>query len=324
VPQVIERVGYLGPEATFTEQATGLLDLPPTAARLPLPDVPAVLEAVADGSIDAGLVPIENSVEGGVNPTLDTLSNGAELRIVAEVLLPVSFVLAARPGTALADVRAVLSHGHGLAQCRHWVAEHVPAAVPTVVTSTAEAARAVAAGVGAGAAAGSAAVCAGVAADRYGLTVLARDVGDRPAAVTRFVLVARPDRPAGALPAATGTDRTSVVLFIRANHPGALLEVLEQFAVRGVDLTRLESRPTGDAMGEYCFAVDIEGHLDDARVGEALAGLHRLCRQVRFLGSYPRADGGHTRVRAGTSDADFSSSAGWLTGLRDPGAAPGR
>lgn len=317
VAAVIGRVGYLGPEGTFTEQAVGLLGLPADTVRVPLTDVPAVLDAVAGGTVDAGLVPIENSVEGGVNPTLDTLSAGAPLRVVAEVLLPVSFVLAARPGTGLGDVRTVLSHGHGLAQSRHWVAAHLPGATPVVTASTAQAAATVAGGADRSAAA----VCAAVAASRHGLTVLAEDVGDHAAAVTRFVLVARPDTPAGALPAPTGDDRTSVVLFIRDNHPGALLEVLDQFAVRGVDLTRLESRPTGAAMGAYCFAVDLEGHIGDARVGEALSGLHRLCREVRFLGSYPRADGGRTRVRPGTADADFTGSAAWLTALRAPTGA---
>lgn len=317
--QVIATVGYLGPEATFTEQAARLLDLPPATLLLPLPDVAAVLDAVADAGVDAGMVPIENSVEGGVNTTLDALSSGPELRIVAEVLLPVSFVLAARAGTTLGEIRTVLSHGHGLAQCRRWVAEHLPAASTSVATSTAQAAATVAGGADPGAAA----VCAEVAAERYGLTVLAHEVGDRAAAVTRFVLVARPGSPAGRLPGPTGSDRTSMVLFIRANHPGALLEVLEQFAVRGVDLTRVESRPTGAAMGEYCFAVDVEGHLRDARVGEALSGLHRLCREVRFLGSYPRGDGARTRVRDGTADADYASSTGWLAALRAGRRTPG-
>ncbi len=312
VAPVIGSLGYLGPAGTFTEQAVNALALASGTTRTPLADVPTVLDAVRDGSVDAGVVPIENSVEGGVNVTLDTLSSGTPLRIVAEVLLPVTFVLAAAPGTSLADVTTVLSHGHGLAQSRHWVAEHLPGARAVVSTSTAQAAAAVAGSPG------SAAVCAAVAAAHHALVVLAEDVGDRAGAVTRFVLVARPDAPAGALPRRTGADRTSVVLFIRDNHPGALLEVLEQFAVRGVDLTRLESRPTGASMGAYCFAVDIEGHVGDARVGEALSGLHRLCRDVRFLGSYPRADRGRTRVRPGTADGDFVGSAEWLAALRAP------
>ncbi len=163
----------------------------------------------------------------------------------------------------------------------------------------------------------SAAVCAPVAAQRHGLTVLAEGIGAAgPTAVTRFVLVARPGTPVGALPAPTGADRTSLVVFIADNHPGALLDVLEQFAARGVDLTRLESRPTGEAMGRYCFAIDCEGHVADARVGEALSGLRRTCRAVRFLGSYPRADAAAANVRPGTSETDFDDAAAWLSALR--------
>ena len=147
--------------------------------------------------------------------------------------------------------------------------------------------------------------------------MLAEGIGAAgPAAVTRFVLLARPGTPAGRLPEPTGADRTSLVVFIRDNHPGALLDVLEQFAARGVDMTRLESRPTGHALGSYCFAVDCEGHVADARVGEALSGLRRTCREVRFLGSYPRADATAANVRPGTSDPDYAAAADWLTGLR--------
>ena len=144
-------------------------------------------------------------------------------------------------------------------------------------------------------------VCAPVAASNEGLEVLAEDIGDNASAVTRFVLVARP----GTLPEPTGADKTTVVLFQRDDHAGGLLELLEQFAVRGVNMTRLESRPTGAAMGSYCFSIDFEGHVLDARVGETLMGLRRVCAEVRFLGSYPRADGGRPDARPGTSDADF-------------------
>ena len=138
--------------------------------------------------------------------------------------------------------------------------------------------------------------------------MLAAEVHDVPDAVTRFVVVSRP----GPVPAATGADRTSLVAFLREDHPGALMEMLTEFAVRGINLTRIESRPTGDGLGKYCFSIDCEGHLDDARVGEALMGLRRVCADVRFLGSYPRRDGGRTQVRRGTSDAEFAQAAAWL------------
>jgi prephenate dehydratase len=151
-----------------------------------------------------------------------------------------------------------------------------------------------------------------LAADHYRLETLATGIGDNPDAVTRFVLVTPPAAP----PPPTGADKTSLVAFIRDDHPGALLEILEQFATRGVNLTRIESRPTGNGMGRYCFAVDCEGHVADARVGEALMGLRRVCADVRFLGSYPRADGTTASVGRGTSNADFADAEAWLAHLR--------
>jgi len=309
-------LAYLGPAGTFTEQAVGLL---PHRVRRALPGttVAAVIADVAAGRADAGLVPVENSVEGSVNATLDALAAGPELRVVAEVLVPVRFVLAAPAGAPLSSVTRVLSHPHGLAQCRAWLGERLPAAELVEVGSTAAAAAAVAAAGDGGRAGTDAAVCAPVAADHHGLTVLAEGIGAAgPAAVTRFVLVARRGTAVGALPPATGADRTSLVVFIPDNHPGALLDVLEQFAARGVDLIRLESRPTGQAMGSYCFAIDCEGHVADARVGEALSGLRRTCRAVRFLGSHPRADAAPVTVRPGTADESFADAATWLDGLR--------
>lgn len=146
----------------------------------------------------------------------------------------------------------------------------------------------------------------------HGLEVLASDIGDDAGAVTRFVLVTRP----GATPPATGADKTTVVLYQRADHPGGLLELLEQFAARGVNLTRLESRPTGEGMGRYCFSVDVAGHVADERVGEALMGLRRVCADVRFLGSYPRADRLPATVAAGTRDDDFVAAREWLRSVR--------
>ena len=309
----IDVLAYLGPEGTFTHQAVGLLPHP-VGRAVPGTSVAAVVADVAAGRADAALVPVENSVEGSVNTTVDALSSGPELRVVAEVLLPVRFVLAAAAGTTLDEVRTVRSHPHALAQCRAWLGEHLPAASLVEVGSTAAAAAEVAAAAAGGRAA---AVCAPVAAERSGLTVLAEGIGAAgPTAVTRFVLVARPGTAVGMLPRPTGADRTSLVVFIADNHPGALLDVLEQFAARGVDLTRLESRPTGEAMGRYCFAVDCEGHVADARVGEALSGLRRTCRSVRFLGSSPRADEAAANVRPGTADTDFVDAASWLADLR--------
>ena len=297
--------GFLGPAGTFTEAA--LRTVAPAGVELtPYPSVAAVLAAVRDGSLDAAMVPLENSVEGSVATTLDELAVGAPLQVVREVLLAVSFVLLARPGTDLDAVRVVATHPHAEAQCRRWLRSRLPQAEVVFTTSTAEAARAVSTGTY------DAAVAAPVAAAHYGLELLAADLQDNEGAVTRFVLVTRP----GATSGPTGADRTTLFAFIREDHPGALLQVLTEFAVRGINLSRIESRPTGDRLGRYFFSVDCDGHLADARVGEALSALRRVCADVRVLGSYARADGSSTTAGPGTSDADFADAAAWLAKVR--------
>lgn len=300
------RYTYLGPAGTFADAALRTLPVAARAQVQPSPNVGAALDAVRGGDADAALVPLENSVEGAVSTTLDELANGEPLRIVREVLLPVRFALLGRSGTSLDDVREVATHPHAAAQCRRWLDKKLPQAQVLLAPSTAHAAEAVAGG------RYDAAVSAPLAAERYGLDVLADDVQDHDGAVTRFVLVSRPGPP----PPPTGADRTTVVLFEREDHPGALLEMLTEFAVRGVNLTRLESRPTGTGLGRYCFSVDCDGHVADARVGEALSALRRICAEVRFAGSYPRADGRPPTVRPGTADEDFRDAAAWLAGLR--------
>jgi len=261
---------------------------------------------VRSGAADRAIVPIENSVEGAVTATLDELATGADIAICAELLLPVTFALLGRPGTRVGEIKTVGGHPQAQGQCRRWLAENLPDAEWLPASSNAEAARQAAEGVL------DAALAGAFAAGRYGLAVLAEDVDDVAGAVTRFVVVGRP----GPVPAATGADRTSLVAFLREDHPGALMELLTEFAVRGINLTRIESRPTGDGLGKYCFSIDCEGHLDDARVGEALMGLRRVCAEVKFLGSYPRHDGAAAQVRAGTSDAEFAQAAAWLGRLR--------
>jgi prephenate dehydratase len=249
---------------------------------------------------------MENSVEGSVPATMDGLAEGDPLVITREVFLDVVFVLAVRPGTELSAVRSVASHPHALAQTAGRLAELLPDVVPLPTSSTAGAAEAVAAG------AYDAAVCAPIAAERYGLVPLVDDLADRPGAVTRFVLVER----AGALPAPTGNDKTSLVAVV-GDRTGALLELLSEFAVRGISLTRIESRPTRQRLGVYSFSLDCEGHIADCRVGEALAALHRVCDDVRFLGSYARADGRDNKPAPETAtDPAFAEAAAWLAGIR--------
>ena len=302
------RFGYLGPEGTFTSMALDAWGPATNTERAAFGSVDAALAALRAGDIHSAMVPIENSVEGGVSATLDALASGEPLVVVGEVLVPVTFVLAAPAGIGLRDVRAVGTHSHAWAQVRGWMADTLPDAVYVPTLSTAAAAE----GLEHGPQPYDAAVCAPAAARLHGLEVLAEDIGDMQAAVTRFVLVARPGR----LPDPTGADKTTVVLFQREDHAGGLLALLEQFAARGINLTRLESRPTKDSMGSYCFSIDLEGHVLDERIGEALMGLKRICAEVRFLGSYPRADRQRASIAPLTRDEDFAVARDWLSGIR--------
>ncbi|WP_344828779.1 prephenate dehydratase [Actinocorallia longicatena] len=301
-----DRYAYLGPEGTFTEAA--LLTLPNAAAaeRFAFPTVPAALDALRSGTVDRAVVALENSVEGSVPTTLDELATGEPLQVVSEIHLPVEFALLVRPGTRLDDIKTVASHPHAQPQCRRWLSAHVPHAEWRAATSNAEAAQHVADGLYDAALAGS------FAAARYGLEALASEIHDVEGAVTRFVELARPGRP----PERTGADKTTAVAFIRDDHAGALLEILQEFFVRGINLTLIQSRPTGAGLGSYLFWMDFEGHISDARVGEALMGLRRVCADLRFVGSYARADGTAPHSRRGTADADFAEAAAWLDELR--------
>jgi prephenate dehydratase len=300
---------FLGPVGTFTEAA--LLQVPGAAhaSRVPASNVNAALDKVRDGSADAAMVPIENSVEGGVTATLDAIATGQELRIIREVLVPISFVLVARPGVGLQDIRRVSTHGHAWAQCRLWVDAHLPDAEYVPGSSTAAAAM----GLLEEDCLYGAAICAPlVAEEQPGLTALAGNIGDNPDAVTRFILVSRP----GSLPERTGADKTTVVVPLPEDRPGALMGILDQFASRGVNLSRIESRPTGQYLGHYFFSIDADGHLGDARVADALAGLHPISEATRFLGSYPRADHQETVVEPHTSDTAFRAARAWVEGLQ--------
>ncbi|MFT4110504.1 prephenate dehydratase [Propionicimonas sp.] len=300
-------LGYFGPAGTFTHQA--LLTISADEA-IAYPSVPQALDAVRGGEVEAAMVPIENSVEGGVSATLDTLASGRRLMIVREVLVPVQFNLYARAGTTLADVRRVITHPHSAAQTRYWTAANLPRVAVTEGGSNAAAAQEVADP----ASRFDAAICGQMAGEQYGLVPIATGIADNPSAVTRFVLVSRPTEPSEP----TGADKTTLVAYMHTDRSGALLEILEQFAGRGVSLSRIESRPTKTGMGNYCFSIDAEGHLRDPRVAEAMLGLHRICEDVIFLGSYPRADGVRPVVARGFTDADFAAAKQWYATLVHP------
>lgn len=301
----MSRYTYLGPAGTFTEAAlTPLLKSGDSA--LPAANVTAALESVRNGGSDYALVPIENSVEGVVARTLDELAVGEPLMIIGEQVLQVSFALMVKPGATLRDIKRVATHPHAEAQCREFIAKNLPHAEVVMTNSTAAGAESVAKGDADGA------IAAEVAATHYGLEVIERNIGDRNGAVTRFVLISK----LGTIPALTGHDRTSLAIFIAADHSGALLEILTEFAVRGVNLTFIQSRPTGSELGQYHFIVDAEGHIEEERVGDTLKALHRICAEVRFLGSYPRADKVAPTSTKGMTDSAFQSADKWLSAVR--------
>jgi prephenate dehydratase len=313
----VARLAFLGPHATFTEQALRSLPESRGADLLPCSGSPAVLEAVRSGAADAGCVPIENSVEGAVGAVLDGLVADPPLVIVREALVAVRFAVMVRAGTRAADVRRVGSHPHAVAQTRGWIAAHLPGAEVLLTSSTSGAAEQVAAGEL------DAAIAAPLAAEQHGLEILVDDVADNPGAVTRFVLVAPPAPP----PPPTGFDRTTFAATTQ-NRPGSLLGLLTELAVRGIDLTRIESRPIKDRHAEYWFHIDCSGHVAEPAMGEALAALHRRCDRVRFLGSFPRAgeggpsSGADRTAPLGAAGAPaFAAAQRWLDGLREGSVA---
>jgi prephenate dehydratase len=271
------RVSYLGPPGTFSEEAVARCDLARGAEAVPFPTFAAAYQAVLDGSVDAAVLPIENSIEGSVGTVLDLLVHRPGPLVRREILLPVRQHLLARPGTRLEDVRRVLSHPQPFGQCAAFLRARLPAATLEPTLSTADAARQVAAG-----SLDAAAIGGRAAADRYGLAVLAEDVQDSDENVTRFVLLARSDE------APTGRDRTSVAFTLDRDRPGGLHEVLGEFARRGINLSKIESRPEKQALGHYVFYVDFEAHRADAEGAAALEGVRARVDRLHLLGSYPR------------------------------------
>jgi prephenate dehydratase len=303
----VPRVAYLGPQGTFTDaallQMTAVGAIPGAPAQIePLPcdSAEGALAAVRSGAADYACAPIENSIEGSVVPTMDSLAAGAPLQIYAEHTLDVAFSIAVRPGTQACDVTTVAAFPVAAAQVKQWLAEHLPRAHTVPTTSNAAAAHDVADG------RADAGVSTAIAVQRLGLATLADGVVDEPNARTRFVLVGTPGSP----PSRTGADRTSVVLRL-ANVPGALVSAMNEFAIRDIDLTRIESRPTRIELGTYVFFLDCVGHIDDDQVAEALRALHRRCADVRYLGSWP------TGSAVGALPPVTDEAAEWLAALRE-------
>jgi prephenate dehydratase len=299
------RIAYLGPPGTFTEQA--LLSEPDLAAQelLPLPKFSDVLAAAAEGEADWGFVAIENAIEGTVNITLDALAFDHELLIQREVVLDIHLNLMARPGTALSDITIVSSHPVANAQCRKFLHKELPDAIVKAANSTSEAAQQAANEPG------MAAIGPAIAARNYGLDIVVPDIADHAGNQTRFVLVS----PNG-VPSASGHDKTTVVLTQREDRPGSLVAILEEFSARSINLSKLSSRPVKTALGQYCFIVDLNGHIADDVIADSLRSIRAKHADVKFLGSYPAAGVGSTAVRHEVTEA-WAEADRWMRGLRD-------
>lgn len=298
---------FLGPVGTFTEIALSQIKHSKGAKQVPVNHVAEAIELVLSRKVDRAVIPIENSIEGGVSATLDALAGTERIRIYGEYLVPVTFNLVARPGTKISDVKTIATHPVAYAQTRKWLLEKLPKHVHLPSTSTASAARGLLEKDFA-----DAAIAAPAITNHFKLTTLAKNIGENKHAQTRFIQIGL----AGDLPTPTGADKTSVIVELPTDRPGSLLEMLEQFATRGVNLTRIESRPIGDRLGRYRFNIDAEGHVFDESVGEALAGLHRFSPKVSFLGSYARADREQTTPTGNNSNLEYKRANSWLDKIR--------
>lgn len=302
---------YLGPAGTFSEAALRLAPQAQGKRWRPVNNVGEALADVTSGRSQAAMIAVENSIEGGVTASQDALATIPGLRIIGEYTVPISFSLAARPGTRLHEVRTVAAHPVAYGQCRRWLGAHLPehAHVPALSNV---------------ASAGAlfdrdtvvdAAITTPTIREQIQVEVLAEHIEDNRTSRTRFALVSMTRR----LPPPTGADKTSLIVELPEERPGALLHMLEQFAARGVNLSMIASRPIPERPGSYRFVMDLDGHLLDARVADALKGLRRYSHRIVFLGSYPRADGLPVVVEAGHADPRYAEAEEWLEGLVEAG-----
>jgi prephenate dehydratase len=296
-----DRVGYLGPEGSFSHEAVTTLE---NVDAIAYPSLEDLLGAVADATLDQGLVPLENALEGTVSATIDGLVFAHDLIILQEIVLPIHLHLLARPGVTLDSITSVRSYVHALAQVRGFVHEHGFETVQT--TSTSQAASDVAGSLEPWAAVGSA-----LAGQLFGLDVVAADIEDHPENATRFVLVGR-----DAVAAPTGHDRTTIVCFQDADRPGSLYAMLGRFAARDINLTKLESRPTKRGLGDYCFVIEFEGHVADQVVADCLSDLQAHLARVKFLGSYPVTGEGASDRREEVATARLAATQ-WIDAIRE-------
>ncbi|MFQ5574727.1 MAG: prephenate dehydratase [Terriglobia bacterium] len=271
------KIGYLGPRGTFTEEAVRTVEALKNNEFVPLPTEEDVIRHTDSGRVAKGVIPIENSIEGTVNVTLDGLAFEAGLLIEREIIVAVEHNLLITPGTPVDSIKSIISHPQATAQCRKFLSTNFPRATVEAANSTADAAR-----MAAEAGPAKAAIGTALAAEIYGLAVAKSRIQDYRENRTRFVVVGKDSAEP------TGYDKTSLACFIYEDRPGSLLQILTEFADRSINLTKIQSRPTKKSLGDYYFWIDLEGHVSDAQVGEALTALEKKILNVKLLGSYPR------------------------------------
>ncbi|HEX6292556.1 MAG TPA: prephenate dehydratase [Herpetosiphonaceae bacterium] len=267
-------LAYLGPPSTWSE-AAALLHAGPGATLLPMGSIPAVVSAVETAVAEQGVLPVENSLEGAVGTTLDLLIHETDLPIVAEVVVPVQHMLLARPETSLADIQVIRSHPQALAQCRRFIERVLPKATMAATLSTTAAVEEILSEEH------SAAIGTPRAAELYPVQILARNIQDKQINETRFLVIAPTQVPP------TGNDKTSICFAVRQNRPGSLLDVLQVFAAHSINLTKLESRPARERLGQYIFLCDLEGHREQPHIADALERVSMLTEGFKVFGSYP-------------------------------------
>ena len=304
MPESTRRIGYLGPHGTFTEEALLTQSDLANQELVPMRTFVDVLMATEAGEIDLGFVAIENAIEGTVNVTLDTLAFDTDLLIQREVVFDIEMNLMAKPGTTLSDITLISSHPVANAQCRNFLRRELGDIDVKPANSTAEAVEMASLNDG------MAALGTGLAGERYGLEIIERNVADHPDNQTRFLLVG-----SEGIPHQSRHDRTTVVITQREDKPGSLVAILEEFAARSLNLSKLVSRPVKTTLGQYCFIVDIDGHIADDVTADCLRAIRAKHADVKFLGSYPAAGKGSTEVRT-AADAAWTEATDWMLSLR--------
>jgi len=273
----MKKISYLGPEGTFSEEALlkfagSLKDIVP----LPMPTITEVIKSIDKGEADEGLVPIENSLEGSVNITQDILTFESESKIVREITIPIKHNLIAKKGVKISQIKKVVSHPHATAQCRMFLNTNLPGVEVIAANSTAEAIRKLTE-----CDPDTAAIGTKTAAKLYDLEIIADDIEDSKANKTRFVFIGN------FIPPKSGVDKTSIVCFLKKDKPGSLFNILKEFADRNINLTKIESRPARKDIGDYVFMIDMEGHIHDKGIFDAIESLRKNVYMIKILGSYP-------------------------------------